>query len=404
MDDILTYKGLTDYLFNRVAKYLYDTVNDYTGNDDDTNSTVDISIPFYADGWVEAQTGYTAEYFVNGINNTYINTNYMIHVSIDGDTIEPNFVDAYFPIWTDSRIGSVSIDGAYSAIRNSGTSGTQLNRAVTALDNAQLQAEYFALRRNDGFEQEKIYSRYVTYGVDYRTELFAFVNNRSVRDIFTRYNKYRNPPVDVTNLSKITILSTKSTLFMQQAHSSNPVDTQIGFDRSYNLIMISDDNTALNVKNNNSSDYNNTFNYTTNEGDTIKVYYGDNYISLGVGDGTVNNTLPLSYDDYKNIFNDIIGDLKVNVPDIDITPTYQFPSYTDIKYSDMGDFYISPIHQYGNLPTAPTFENTLDLSTYPSTIGTVASKFIDFLPASISALLTGVVIVGAIVSFIRRDS
>lgn len=136
-----------------------------------------------------------------------------------------------------------------------------------------------------------------------------------------------------------------------------------------------------------------TTNYTTNEGDTITIRYneyGVNIGSLGV---------PVSFDDIYDIFADIIIPSLPDGQNNIIVPTYE-----QLKYSDMGDFYIRPLHQYGELPTAPTFENSLDLAEYPSTIGSVASRYIDFLPVSISALLAGAVIVSAIVSFIRRDT
>lgn len=136
----------------------------------------------------------------------------------------------------------------------------------------------------------------------------------------------------------------------------------------------------------------NSFQYTTKQGDTVNIYL-DEY---GINTGTVG--LDISYDDLFSIMVGAIGLLPAEQGSQIVVPTYE-----EIKYSDMGDFYITPLHQYGKLPTAPTFETSLDLSTYPSTIGSVATRYIDFLPLSISALLAGTVIVSAIVSFIRRD-
>lgn len=141
----------------------------------------------------------------------------------------------------------------------------------------------------------------------------------------------------------------------------------------------------------NASDYHSST-YVTNEGDTITVQYSPYSVNTGT------YGLDVSYDDLYNIFAGII------LPNIPQGNTLVVPTYDEIKYSDMGDFYITPLHQYGELPTAPTFENEIDLAEYPQTIGSVASKFVDFLPASISALLAGAVIVSAIVSFIRRDT
>lgn len=134
-------------------------------------------------------------------------------------------------------------------------------------------------------------------------------------------------------------------------------------------------------------------NYTTNEGDTINIKYSSYGVNLGSAG------FELSYDDLFDIFaNVIIPSLPAEQNTI-VVPTYQ-----EIKYSDQGDFFIRPLHQYGELPTAPTFESELDLADYPSAIGQTASAYIDFLPASISGLLAGAVIVSAIVSFIRRDA
>lgn len=140
-----------------------------------------------------------------------------------------------------------------------------------------------------------------------------------------------------------------------------------------------------------SPDYHSTT-YTTNEGDNITIKYNEYSVNLGSAG------FELSYDDLFDIFANVI------IPSLpDGQNNIIVPTYDEIKYSDMGDFYITPLHQYGKLPTAPTFETSLDLSTYPSTIGSVATRYIDFLPLSISALLAGTVIVSAIVSFIRRD-
>lgn len=141
--------------------------------------------------------------------------------------------------------------------------------------------------------------------------------------------------------------------------------------------------------------YMNYYQYETANGDVITTYYTDNSI---INDSM---SIPLSYNDYRDYMNAILALIKDNYDTVD--DSVIVPTWDELQYVDMGDFYIEPLHQYGNLPTAPTFETSLDLSTYPSTIGSVASRYIDFLPLSISALLAGTVIVSAIVSFIRRD-
>lgn len=148
---------------------------------------------------------------------------------------------------------------------------------------------------------------------------------------------------------------------------------------------------AINNVNSGDSNYH-TINYTTNEGDTVTVSYNSYAINFGT------SGISVSFDDIFDIMANFIAP-DLSTPELTLT----VPTYEDLKYSDMGDFYIAPLHQYGQLPTAPTFENTLDLSNYPLAIGSVATRYIDFLPASISALLAGAVIVSAIVAFIRRD-
>lgn len=150
-------------------------------------------------------------------------------------------------------------------------------------------------------------------------------------------------------------------------------------------------------------EYNNTYNeYHIDLPSGLGFDVGVGPLGIGIGvvpqvgiDPTVN------FDDLVDILTPVINDLNNNSGYNNEIVIHDYEYYL---YSDAGDFFIQPIHQYGKLPTAPTFENTLDLASYPSTIGILASKFIDFLPVSISGLLAGAVIVSAIVSFIRRDS
>lgn len=138
------------------------------------------------------------------------------------------------------------------------------------------------------------------------------------------------------------------------------------------------------------STYNTTYNYTTQNGDTITVYYGDTFISTGTG-----NT-PISYDDLFNILTYVVDDLDVNahLVDSDGNPIdLKVPTFDEIKYIDYGDFEIAPIHQYKELPTAPSFEVDLDVSDLPDTIGYAVTEYLDIADAVLgvggSALLLG---------------
>lgn len=131
--------------------------------------------------------------------------------------------------------------------------------------------------------------------------------------------------------------------------------------------------------------------YQTENGDTINIYQGDNNISIADGGAG------LTYDDIYNMFNGIILPFINTNQDTDI----QFPTYDEIKYVDMGDFYIEPLHQYDKLPTAPTIDGTIDLGDYPRVIGASANTFLSFLPASLSALLCAVFIIAIILDNLR---
>lgn len=379
MADLNVFKGLNDNFFYKLGGQLYEYIVDRYG-DDDENAERDLTIPFMCDGWFKGRTGYGAEYFDPW--NTYVTCDYMFNIAIDGNYNTENFITTYIPVWTDSKYGDVSIEDAYNHVRNSSTTGSYLDDAIHGLDYAQQQAEIFKLRLNDGMSQQTIYSQYTNYGIQYYTELFTYNDNQTILDSFTRYNLYQNPPVDVTNITSIKFDTNNGITYLNQAHSSNPVATDISFDRSFNLFTISDNNTATNIYNTNNSEYNNSFQYTTNEGDTINVYYGDNYIDLGIGGlgGGAGGLVGFNYNDFKLIMDDIIDDLKINVPDINISPDYQFPTFEEIKYVDMGSFYITPIKQIDKLPAAPDIADTVidvsePLNMLSSGFGALLSSF-----------------------------
>ena len=401
----ITYTGLVKDFFDYIAKKYVDYIDTEVGNTEEDNSNVEIDIPVLIDGWSQFTTGYTASYLEYGLYNRYLFTDYMLHFYIDGVTNPVNFVDTYVPVWKDHYNNDITVDNAYSIVNNSGSSQERIDSAIASLDYAQEQAQTFALRLNDGMSQEKIYARYQNHGTSYYTELFTYNQNTRIFDSFTRYNIYQNPPVDITNISKIYIDSNNTHGSMAIASSAYPVETIFGFDRNYNLLFTGNNGTAQSIYNNNSSTYNNTFNYTTSNGDTLNVYYGDNYISIGTGGGDIGGGALINYNDLKLIMDDIIDDLKINVPALELPEDYLFPTYLDVKYEDMGDFYITPIEQIPKLPAVPDLtETNVDigspLTIIGSSITSLISLYSDF---GTSALLAFVFILSVVVSRLRGD-
>lgn len=149
-------------------------------------------------------------------------------------------------------------------------------------------------------------------------------------------------------------------------------------------------NTINNINNtfnqNNTNNYNNTYTYNNQ---TYNYNYGDNYITIYYPDGS--DGLP--FDDIRNIFNDTLNELDINVV---------MPDYDTIKYGDMGDFYIEPLHQYDTIPSAPEFDGSIDLDVYPSFFGSSVSSLLNFLPNAISGLITATFVFCILVNRVKR--
>ena len=103
--------------------------------------------------------------------------------------------------------------------------------------------------------------------------------------------------------------------------------------------------------------YNDNSTYINNNGDTINTYYGDNYILVApvVGAGGVVNFN----------FDDLVGALELAVDDLNLnfglsgSDALYVPTYDQLKYEDMGSFYITPIKQLDTLPVAPDIADTV---------------------------------------------
>lgn len=139
----------------------------------------------------------------------------------------------------------------------------------------------------------------------------------------------------------------------------------------------------------NSPDYHTTT-YVTNEGDTITIQYSPYSVNTGT------YGLDISYDDLYNIFADII------LPNIPQGNTIVVPTYEEIKYSDQGDFYITPIHQLDKLPTAPQIDQTFDFAEYPAILAQTSTAFFDMLPVTLSALLAATLVIAVLIRNIGR--
>ena len=144
--------------------------------------------------------------------------------------------------------------------------------------------------------------------------------------------------------------------------------------------------------------YNNNFNYVSNEGDNITVYYGDNYINIGGGGSGSGDGVTINYFDLEDILQRIVDDLNVN-SDLDIELTV--PTFEEIKYSDRGSMYIGKWNEYPkNIAPRPVAVDVINNDLAPSdgilpewtaTVGTILSTgvngFMSILPDWIGVLL-----------------
>lgn len=167
----------------------------------------------------------------------------------------------------------------------------------------------------------------------------------------------------------------------------------LGADKGKNIIItdISHSNTFYN--NNviyNNSDYHtyNTYNFnggSGNGGGTIAVGGGAGGLVVGLG-GIFN------FGDLELSINTTIDDINHNLSNSDNAIPAVFPSYDDIKYEDMGSFYITPIEQIDKLPVAPDVGDTVpDISDYLTIVGGAVSSFynmIDGLGVSLMLVFT----------------
>lgn len=146
---------------------------------------------------------------------------------------------------------------------------------------------------------------------------------------------------------------------------------------SFVLMPTSDSTNANQIIN----QYTNTVNYN---GDTIYNYYNDNGDiiinggGIGVGGVAVAPVVGLNYNDLKFILDSLIDDLNITFDGFGGDPLPPAKTLDEIRYVDMGSFYITPIKQLDELPAAPDIADTVIDVSEP----------LDILSAGFGALLS----------------
>lgn len=132
--------------------------------------------------------------------------------------------------------------------------------------------------------------------------------------------------------------------------------------KAYPVIAVSNDSNVkyqINNYNNTSNNYTvYNYNYTTPNGVNVPLSFGVGGIFIGAQGSLISfddliGTLNLALPDINAEFNLLGDDLGVDLPAITI------PTYDEIKYSDRGSFYITPIKQLPPLPNAPDIADTV---------------------------------------------
>lgn len=73
--------------------------------------------------------------------------------------------------------------------------------------------------------------------------------------------------------------------------------------------------------------------------------------------------------------NTTIDDINLNLGDSNNAIPAVFPSYDELKYEDMGSFYITSVKQIPALPDAPNVADTfVDVSDYVALLGGCVTK------------------------------
>lgn len=148
-------------------------------------------------------------------------------------------------------------------------------------------------------------------------------------------------------------------------------------------------------------EYNNTYNeYHIDLPSGLGFDVGVGPLGIGIGvvpqvgiDPTIN------FDDLVDILTPVINDLNDNSG---YTNEIVIHDYEYYLYSDAGDFFIQPLHQYDKLPTAPQINQTIDFSEYPAILAQTSTAFFNMLPVTLSALLAATLVIAVLIRNIGR--
>lgn len=165
--------------------------------------------------------------------------------------------------------------------------------------------------------------------------------------------------------------------------------------KAYPVIALSNDNNLkyqINNYNNTANNYNvYNYNYTTPNGVNVPMTFGVGGIFIGAQGSLISfddliGTLNLALPDINLEFGDLADDLGIELSPITI------PTYDEIKYTDRGSFYITPIKQIDKLPLAPDIADTvIDVSDYVDLLGGASTALfgaLDGLGLSLMATFT----------------
>lgn len=162
--------------------------------------------------------------------------------------------------------------------------------------------------------------------------------------------------------------------------------------------MIENHNTTNNYY---TDEYNNTYNeYHIDLPSGLGFDIGVGPLGVGIGVAPVVGVNPsINFDDLLDILTPIVDDLNDNAG---YNTEIVIHDYEYYLYKDMGDFFITPLHQYDKIPVAPSFDGTIDLADYPTVLAEGANTFLNFMPATLSALFTAAFVACVIIKKLGR--
>lgn len=176
---------------------------------------------------------------------------------------------------------------------------------------------------------------------------------------------------------------------------------RLGFIEDSKIFVVTPDRSmATNIYNN--IDYNNDYHtsYTYTDNDT-NIYVGG-----GAGGIVVSPMGMFNYGELKLAIDSLIDDLNLNFNNVDNKiPVSEFPSYNDIKYEDMGSFYITPIQQIDTLPDAPDVGDTYpDFSDYLSIVGGAVNSFYNMVDGlGVSLMLVFTFLICLVINHLKKE-